>query len=117
MYGAKQVGEIWGSLLDKALRQWAFTVSRYDERIYFFKQEADFIILAIEVDDLAFASNSTRLKTHLKQRMSASFYVKLFEKLTSVVGWNITQRDDGIKIDKCGYVKQILKDHGLHGTK
>ena len=61
IYEAKQAGGIWGSLLEKSVRQWGFCVPRFDERIYFFLQGMEFIILAIVVDDLAFASNSTRL--------------------------------------------------------
>ena len=53
LYDTKQAGEIWGSLLDRSLKRHRFTNSKYGERINFFKQGEDFIILAIVADDLA----------------------------------------------------------------
>ena len=51
---------------------------------------------------------------HIKKSMSAAFDAKLFGKLTAFVGWSITSREDGIKIDQRGYVNQILEDHGIN---
>ncbi len=112
IYGAKQAGEIWRSLLDKSLRDWGFKVSKFDERIYFYHQRKDFIVLAIVIDDHAFASNPTQLMNHLKQNLSANFDVKCFGTLTSFVGWNTAQSKRGIKINQSGYIKQMLKDPG-----
>jgi len=113
IYGAKQAGEIWGSLLDKSLKKWGFKVSRYDHRIYLYRQGAEYVTIAIVVDDLAFASNSTRLMNQLKENLASNFDVKLFGKLTSFVGWNISNQQNGIKIDQRGYVKSMLKEHGM----
>lgn len=117
MYGAKQAGQIWVSVLDQALRHWGFSSSRYDERIYFKSVGSDFLILSIVVDELSFASNSTNLMHRLKTRLRAEFNVKLFGKLTSFVGWNISRRDDDIKINQLGYVKHMLQDFGLDKAK
>ncbi len=44
IYGAKHTREIWGSLLDKSLRNWGFNVSKYDGRFYFFQNGKKFIV-------------------------------------------------------------------------
>ncbi len=49
----------------------------------------------------------------LKRKLSANFDVKLFGQLTSFMGWNVSRSEKGIKINQCGYVRQILKDHGI----
>ena len=49
---------------------------------------------------------------HLKQRMCSRFDIKFFEKLKSFIGWKVTRKEDGIKVDQCGYVRQVLEDHG-----
>ena len=35
IYGTKQAGEIWGSLLEKSLTNWGFKPSKFDRSIYF----------------------------------------------------------------------------------
>ena len=85
IYRAKQAVEIWGSLLDQSLRIWGFTVSKFEEQIYFFLETIDFITIAIVVDNLAFGSNSNKLRSPLKQNISVQFDIKLFGTLTSFV--------------------------------
>ena len=47
MYVSKQACEIRGSLLDKSLKNWSFSSSRYDHCIYFYNQGTEFITIAI----------------------------------------------------------------------
>lgn len=112
-YSAKQAGEIWGSLLDQSLKSWGFQSSKYDNRIYFFKLDSEFIIIAIVVDDLAFASNSPSLLQHLKNSLVVHFDVKLFGQLSCFVGWNISKSTEGISIDQRGYIKTMFKEYGI----
>ena len=48
-----------------------------------------------------------------KNCLSAEFDVKLYGKLTSFIGWNISYHPDGIKIDQRGYAKEILEQAGM----
>lgn len=89
MYGIKQAGEIWGSLLCEPLLNWGFTRSAVDPRIFFKVAGSEFIMLVIVVDDLTFTSNSVRLLDYFKQRLRGSSDVKLFGPLKSLVGWEI----------------------------
>ena len=113
MYGAKQAGEIWGSVLDERLKGFGFVPSKLDGRLYIFSRNEVFIIVVIVVDDLAFASNSVSLMSEFKTCLSAEFDVKLYGKLTSFIGWNISYHSDGIKIDQRGYAKDILEQSGM----
>jgi len=113
IYGTKQAGEIWGSLLDKTLKAWGFKNAELDSRIYMFKKDTEFILMAIVVDDIAFASNSSSMAETLKKNLCASFDVKLCGTLSSFVGWNITVGNNGIKVDQSGYAKSILEEYGM----
>ncbi len=73
IYGLKQAGNIWGSVMHSTLIQWGFRTSNFDPRLYMYKDNADFILIAIVVDDMAFASNNTRLLRDLKQKLQAEF--------------------------------------------
>ena len=57
IYVPKLAGEIWGFLLHVSLSNWRFKISKFDERIYIFRNGKDFIALAIVFDDLTFAAN------------------------------------------------------------
>ena len=112
IYGARQAGEIWGSLLNEKFLSWGFKTSTFDNRLYFLRNADEFITLTVVVDDLAFASNSTRMMSWLKSNLKATFDVKLFGSLTSFIGWNISITSDYIKVDQQGYVRSLLQTHG-----
>lgn len=67
MYGLKQAGEIWGSLLYRVYISFGFTVSSLDVRVFFLQLHENVITLAVVVDDIKFASNSLGMLTHLKE--------------------------------------------------
>ena len=73
----------------------------------------EFIILAIIDDYSAFASNSTRSRVNLKQILSARFDAKLLGNLTSFLGWNISSKLNGIKINQRLCALQFINDHGM----
>ena len=60
----------------------------------------EYIMLAVVMNDLAFASNSTRLLNTLKENLRASLKVKLFGKLSSFTACNISITSTDIEIDQ-----------------
>ncbi len=78
-----------------------------------YNDKADFILIAIVVDDMAFASNNTRLLRALKQKLQAEFDVSLFGQLRSFIGWDITRTPTGIKIDQSTYIRSLLSKYGM----
>ena len=61
IYGTRQADEIWCSHLHRTLKQWGFKVSNINNRVYFFLQGGEFLMLAVVVDKTAFPSNSPNL--------------------------------------------------------
>ena len=47
------------------------------------------------------------------RHLSTNYDVKLFGKLTSFIGWKISQQLDSIVVNQEGYYKSILKDYGM----
>jgi len=113
LYGAKQAGELWGSLLNSTLMEWQFKPSNVDARLYFFRRGPSFVIMAIVVDDIAFASNSRELLEDFKVKLAAQFDIKLFGKLSSFIGWKVEQGPSGIKISQGAYARNLLDRHGM----
>jgi len=116
MYGLRQAGKIWGSLLCQTLLGWKFTQSSVDPRVFFKVVNNEFIIVVIVVDDMNFASNSTRLLDHFKLRLKATFDVKLFGQLRTFVGWEISQRGNGIIVSQSRYTRELLEKHNMQNA-
>lgn len=117
MYGAKQAANIWGSVLHDSLISWKFTVSNFDARVYFLKHADSFIIIAIVVDDMAFATNARDMLENLKTKLRAKFDVKLFGQLSSFIGWSITRSDLGMKVTQTPYIERLMQKYGLSEAK
>lgn len=86
MYGIRQPGRIWGSLLVEKLVLWGFKQSTTNERVLFLSIGSSFVLLSIVVDDLAFSSNSTELLADFTDRLSPTFDVKFFGELNAFTG-------------------------------
>lgn len=112
MYSLKKAGQIWGSLLPETLLQWNLTQSKIDQLVFFMQVAQEFILIFIVVDDLEFVSNSPKLMDYLKSRLYATFIVKLFGQLTTIIGWILSHSLNGISISQQHYTKTLLKKHG-----
>ena len=113
LYGARQSGRIWGNVLHEKLTKWGFQPSTVDPRLYFFRQQTGYILLCVVVDDIAFASNNTRLLTQFKEQMQASFQVKLYGRLKSFIRWSIDRSLSGIFIHQRDYALRLLARFGM----
>lgn len=87
MYGIRQAGKIWGSLLVKALTNWGLKTFPTYSRVVFLSYEFLYIILCVTLDDLAFSSNATSNLDSFKNRLPETFDVKLFGEIKSFAGW------------------------------
>ena len=113
IYGLKQAGHIWGSLLMQSLRQWGFEASAMDPRVLFKNVGEEFIALVVVVDDLTFASNSPRMIHAFKAKLAETFDVKLFGRMSTFLGWETSFSQQGIKISQARYTQELLDRHGM----
>lgn len=113
MYGIRQAGQIWGSLLVKTILSWNFTKSTADARVLIKKEVLNVVITPTVVDDMVFFSNSKQMLDEFKSPLRESVDVKLFSVLREFIGWEISRDPEGIKITQAHYAKQVLAIHGL----
>ena len=116
LYGAVQAGEIWGSLFSNAIKSWNFKAPNLDERLFFRKEEPHYIILAVIVDDCAFASDNCNMLESFKTTLSASFDVKLYGSLETFIGRNKSRGTEGIKVSQKAYALRLLKSNGVEDS-
>ena len=86
IYGVRQAANLWGFTFQHRILSWGFQVSHFDVRIYFLRRGSSFIILAIVVDDMSFESNYRNMLEHFKNKLRATFDVKLFGPLRNIIG-------------------------------
>ena len=113
IYGARQAGKIWGTVLHDALLAYDFTCSTVESRVYFLRYNASFIILTIVVDDILFASNDQAFLDQFKTHIAGKFDVKLYGSLSSFIRWEITRSPSGIKVTQTQYAKRLLQRFGM----
>ena len=114
LYGGKQCGSIWGTVLHTTLLSWDFRQSHIDSRLYFFtSSDGRYVILVVVVDDMALASNDQPLLDHFKQKFSARFKVKLLGRLKSFIGWEIYRDSSGLYVSQSTYFQKMLREHNL----
>ena len=92
---------------------WGFQVCNIDKRVYILQLGQDFVIILVFVDDMAFVSNSSSLLSYIKQRVVATFDVKLFGKLQTFIGWELTYSHTGLQVTQARYTKSLLARFGL----
>ena len=113
MYGLKQAGEIWSSVLVTSLLSWKFKQSNIDPRVFLKKEGNQFVIIVTVVDDMMFVSNSPNMLETVKTKLRESFDVKFFGTLSSFIGWEIEQGNGYIRISQSRYTDETLTKHGL----
>ncbi len=67
-------------------------------------------MIAIVVHDHAFSSNAHVLLHEFESKISGTFDVRLLEKITNFISWNISCSIKGIRIDQRKYTTEILKN-------
>ena len=87
--------------------------SPYDARLCFFPKGNEFVIIAIVVDEIEFASNSTHLMPCFKEKLSAKLNFKLLGTLSSFIGWQLSKGHDHIKVNQMRYAESLFLTHRL----
>lgn len=117
LYGLRQAGEIWGSVIHNQFLEWGFKQSNQDSRLYFLQKGSDFINLILVVDDMAFSSNSRALIDRLKYLLQSTFKVKLLGTLQVFIGWEIRRTENGLYLGQSSYVKRLLRNFNMTHVK
>ena len=117
IYGLRQAGYIWGTVIHAKFIEWGFEQSNQDQRLYFYRQGNKFINLILVVDDMAFSSNDRELLEWFKGMLTDTFKVKLLGTLQMFIGWEIIHSRHGIYLGQQKYVKRFLTDNDMLHVK
>ena len=112
-YGVRQAANIWGSTFHTKIISWGFRVSNFDVGIYFLKAGNSFIILAIVVDDMCFASNDSDLLEEFKRKLRNTFDIRLFGPLKHFIEWSVARDCNDLFVHQKPYMLKLLEKYGM----
>lgn len=115
LYGARHAGFIWGATLHNQLTNWKYIQSSVEETVHYRKREKSQISLCVIVDNIVFASNSTKLMADLKGDMKLDFDVKLYVPIQSFIRWSIVRPPNFLLICQKVSAEKLLSKSGLYG--
>ena len=117
LYGLKQAGRTWyDTIHDAFVRDYGFTRMEADHCLYLVRREnGDFILVLLFVDDLALASNSRKMLDGFKKSLMEKFEMKDLGELRWFLGMRITRDRERrtLGIDQSQYIEKMVSNYQL----
>ena len=116
LYGLKQSGRNWNSLLHDYLIQNGFIQSLADSCVYTRNSKDATVILLVWVDDIIIATNGEQLLLEVKNLLKLKFKMTDLGRLSRFLGIQF-KYDGGITMDQTHYLKKILSRYNMENCK
>lgn len=117
LYGLKQSGRNWNSVLHNFLLENDFVQSSVDHCVYINQGENDMTVILVWVDDLIIAASSEKLLSDVKQKLKSRFNMKDLGKLSYFLGIEFEQRDDVVVVSQKKYLCKMLERYQMFDSK
>ena len=117
LYGLKQSGRNWNSLLHSYLLENSFTQSDVDNCVYVKHLDGKMIVIVIWVDDLIIAASDDSLLCDTKNMLKERFKMKDLGKLSHFLGIDFEQGDGYVKVNQKEYLCKVLARFGMSDCK
>ena len=111
LYGLKQSGRNWNTLLHTFFVNNSFIQSSGDACVYFTISLS--IIILIWVDDIIVAAKTLGLIIKIKDILKSKFKMKDLGNITNFLGIQFNQLQGNIEMSQCQYVESILLKFGM----
>ncbi|MBW0498793.1 hypothetical protein O181_038508 [Austropuccinia psidii MF-1] len=109
LYGTRQAGRCWWTHLRKSLETRGYSLSSYNNSVFFNKSTN--IIIWLHVDDgVVFGKKKSNIDD-LHLSLSVEFGLKWNPELDSIVGLNIQRDAHGFHLSQVRLIQSILADH------
>ncbi len=113
IYGLKQSGRQWWSLLHSYITGMGFSQSNSDPCLYYLKCHEEITFVAIYVDDILVISSSNQMQDNTMMLLQDRFNAKIIGPATWILSLHIVQSPDGISMDQGAYIESILQRYGM----
>ena len=118
LYGLKQSGRNWNSMLNETLVNFGCTKSSGDSCVYMItaNNKLDGMIL-IWVDDIIIATDHKKLLKRMKDHLKGKFKMKDMGRISNFLGIRFVQSHSKIEMDQSQYLLSILQKYGMSECK
>ncbi|GKD40552.1 uncharacterized mitochondrial protein-like protein [Tanacetum coccineum] len=99
--------------LDSTLKKMGFLQCVHEKTVYRKVPNEEFIIIAVNVDDLFMIGTSLDCINEFKRRIASQFEMSDLGKLTYYLGIEVSQGKDCVEIKQERYARKILKEAGM----
>jgi hypothetical protein len=119
LYGLKQSGKLWNSLLHKVLASFGFERTYSDPCLYFRYNSSGKMLVAVYVDDILYCADNIDVLTAFEQDMVANFRkISLLGDVQKFVGLRISRdlEKRTITVTQPDYILNMVESEGLTGA-
>ena len=117
LYGLKQSGRNWNSLLHTLFEENGLTQSKVDACLYYQMNNEKVIFVVVWVDDIIVAANSEKYLNETKELLKQSFKMKDLGQISWFLGIQFKQTNNGIEMSQSHYLRTILERFGMDQCK
>jgi hypothetical protein len=131
LYGLKQAPRQWHIKFDEIILGDNFRINEFDKCVYYKKNNSDFIILCLYVDDILLFGTSLKIIQETKNYLSSKFDMKDLGEADIILGMKLKRTNNEIAINLTNSIEKMLKkfeyfdlgpistpyDHSSHLTK
>ncbi|KAD2804667.1 hypothetical protein E3N88_38044 [Mikania micrantha] len=103
----------WNIKLDGVLKHLGFVKCKHEPTVYRKGQKEETLIIGVYVDDLLITGGCSEKIREIKKNMEEKFEMTDLGLLSYYLGIQVTQSDQGIKLQQTGYANKILDEAGL----
>nr|GEU65133.1 uncharacterized mitochondrial protein AtMg00810-like [Tanacetum cinerariifolium] len=117
LFGLHQAPRAWYKTLANYLLSNGFHRGKIDQTLFIKRQNGDFFLVHVCVDDIIFGSTKKELCNEFERLMKDRFQMSSIGELTFFLGLQIKQKDDRISISQDKYVTEVLRKFNLSDIK
>jgi hypothetical protein len=113
LYGLKQAGNVWNRELNRVLHEIGFMQLKSDYCCYIKRQENDYSILLVWVDDFVSLSTTNDLNDVTERDLKIHFEIKALGQPNLLLGMKVSIQSNYISLSQSHYIDALLAKYGL----
>jgi hypothetical protein len=117
LYGLKQSGRNWNTMLDSYLSAQGFSQSSVDSCVYTRHTERVITVVVVWVDDIIIASNQDSTVTEVKACLSQKFRMTDLGEICWFLGMQFIREGGVIKMNQSRYIEKLLTKFDMQDCK
>ena len=117
IYGLKQSGRLWNSVLNDYLIGNGFQKSSVDSCLYLMNSDSHAVRIIVFVDDIIIACDDLSLLSDVKAMLNQRFKMSDLGELTWFLGMEFEREPECIAVNQRMYLTNVLTKHGMGECK